>query len=297
MTNPKIQVLLATYNGGKFLPSMLDSLLNQHSVELLLIVSDDGSTDNTLQILDSYVKYFSSIEVHNGPKNGHSANFEYLLTIRKPGIPVAFADQDDIWEPDKLKVLNQNLLTGEPCLIFSKVKVLGTTLEYPTSLNATKYSHLFQNKAMGCTQLLSPEFCLVLDTLKRPNSIDFDWWCYIVAAELGSLRSVESPLLQYRLHDNNTVGIPTTVSRILRIFRGIRQNRSFYSPQFLDGIKAQRTLSYLLPRSSGFEKFRENLKFKNFVSCIREKYFRDSYVENLYISVLVFFHWRKERRG
>jgi glycosyltransferase involved in cell wall biosynthesis len=295
MTPKKIQVLLATLNGENFLKELLESLANQRSVDVHLIVSDDGSADRTLEIINSYAEVFSSVEIHSGPRRGHSANFDYLMTLRRPGIPVAFADQDDIWEPNKLMVLSQSLPKNEPALIFSKVQVLGTNSIYPSSLKAARYSHLFQNKAMGCTQLLTPELCSILDNLQRPISVDFDWWNYIVASELGVPKTIDYPLVKYRLHENNTVGIPSKLTRIKRILCGYLRHRSVLSPQFLGIIDAQGKLSRMISISSGFDGYLKDLNFEKLVRAIREKHFRDSFVENLYVCGLLIVYRMKIR--
>ena len=96
-----VQVLLATYNGAKYLSELLDSLVNQVNVDVHLLVSDDGSVDDTLKLLETFRSKFQSVTIFEGPKLGAAENFASLIQ-RAQGRYVAYADQDDIWMPTKL---------------------------------------------------------------------------------------------------------------------------------------------------------------------------------------------------
>jgi glycosyltransferase involved in cell wall biosynthesis len=102
LDNIEVQVLLATYNGGRYLREFLTSLERQQNVSINLLVSDDGSTDQTLEIVKDFEQHFQSLEILAGPRNGPAANFFFLLS-NSTGEFIALADQDDIWESNHLK--------------------------------------------------------------------------------------------------------------------------------------------------------------------------------------------------
>ena len=91
-----VQVLLATHNGEKYLREFLESLVTQTGVIIELLVSDDNSTDGTIEILKMYEEKFASLSVFNGPEQGPARNFFSLLQKANSDY-VALADQDDIW--------------------------------------------------------------------------------------------------------------------------------------------------------------------------------------------------------
>jgi glycosyltransferase involved in cell wall biosynthesis len=120
---PEVEVLLATYNGELYISEFLDSLSLQNDVRIHLRVSDDGSSDRTLEIVDSYRHLFESCKVFNGPCNGPSANF-FSLIEKATFEFVALADQDDIWLPHHLINAVKRLSESPefPSLTFSAVE-------------------------------------------------------------------------------------------------------------------------------------------------------------------------------
>ena len=99
----KINILMATYNGRRYLRDQIDSILNQTYSDFRLLISDDASTDSTVKILEEYEKKDSRVEIYCHEKNlGVVSNFEFLINkVRSEYF--MFADQDDIWEPDKIE--------------------------------------------------------------------------------------------------------------------------------------------------------------------------------------------------
>ena len=101
-----ISVCIATYNGEKYLAEQLDSILLQVSEEDELIISDDGSTDHTLEILRTYAANYPQIQLLQGPGQGVIANFAFALTHTK-GEVIFLADQDDVWLPNKVTTVTE----------------------------------------------------------------------------------------------------------------------------------------------------------------------------------------------
>src|SRR5947209_4830727 len=114
--NPLISVVLCTYNGGDFLKEQIDSILNQTWDAFELIISDDHSSDNTKNILQTYNAH-PSVRLFFQDKNlGPIKNVEFSLRQTK-GDFIAFSDQDDIWKPEKLETLFSNI--GDRLLVYS----------------------------------------------------------------------------------------------------------------------------------------------------------------------------------
>jgi glycosyltransferase involved in cell wall biosynthesis len=207
-----VDVLLATFNGEKYLAEFLESLSKQKSVHINLIVSDDGSTDRTVEIIKSLSKKFHSVHIYNGPKNGPMKNFFYLLEKSSAKF-VAFADQDDIWLPDHLckSIDRLRCLPQAPALSFSSVNVFrsGSTQTlyiWPKKQVSLKLeSLLFQNLVRGCTIVVNKELIDALDTSNN-EAIMHDWWLALFALTQGYITFGSQPEVNYRLHNNNAIG-------------------------------------------------------------------------------------------
>ena len=223
-----IAVLLATFNGERYLESQIDSILAQIGVNIHLFVRDDGSTDRTMAILNSYKERFPSqvsLVEKKGSKSGHLANFSSLcdFALKTEYQYFSFADQDDIWEKDKLDVSLSNLISVEqlsdslkPVLVHSDLQVVDeeaveiapSFIDYqglpcPTKHNFPQLLH--QNVVTGCTIL----FNRALLSLALPiptNAVIHDFWFAQCAKYMGELLFVNRPLVRYRQHGINAVG-------------------------------------------------------------------------------------------
>ena len=134
---PHVTILLATYNGAQYLSEQLNSIVQQTHKHREIVASDDGSTDLTLDILRQY-----SLQIHQGPGLGVAANFFHLIdNVDETSDYYAFADQDDVWELDKLQRSIEFLETvnkNEPALY------CGRTILVDAMLNPIAHSPLFK---------------------------------------------------------------------------------------------------------------------------------------------------------
>jgi glycosyltransferase involved in cell wall biosynthesis len=229
----KIAILLSTYNGAKFLSEQLDSLLAQSHRNFILVVRDDGSTDDTVAILESYANEHAD-RIHlltaDGKNLGASAGFAFLVDYvlgnkQSLGLESAylmFCDQDDTWFEDKIKKLLAAMLAAEengapslPVLVHSDLEVVaeqntviaesliayqGLEIERNTFPNL-----VISNLVTGCTALINES--LAEKALPIPKgAIMHDWWLALVATAFGKLVYLDMPLVHYRQHDNNTIG-------------------------------------------------------------------------------------------
>lgn len=223
-----VEVLLATYNGEIFLAELLDSLLAQVDVRISLLVSDDGSQDKTLQILDSYKDKFASYKFLKGPQKGPQANFFFLLS-QSTGTYVALCDQDDIWEKNHLKNSVVRLRAVGPSVTFSTVTEFPSGVSKPTRIWPEKVrikrieNILFVNQVRGCTIVMNRSFVEIILRKLPEHAIMHDWWIALVGMSYNCLTFTKIPEVKYRLHLNNVLGgSASTNTRLKRLVKIIR---------------------------------------------------------------------------
>lgn len=223
-----VQVVLATYNGAKFLQEFLLSLQNQNFVRIHLIVGDDGSEDGTLEILESFRSSFYKLTILEGPRKGPAANFFHLLKNVNSEY-VALADQDDVWMPNHL-IDSIELLTVrsvEPQIVYSSVLEFGKLILTHNKWPARRQEHgfesfFFQNYARGCTIVMNRKMVELLSINQNSNlAIMHDWWIALIAKSCGKAIFIREPHIFYRLHANNAVGNKgTTKSKTIKQILG-----------------------------------------------------------------------------
>ena len=218
---PEIDVLLASYNGEKYIAEQIDSILNQTFQDFRLLIRDDGSTDSTPAIIEEYArKYPGKIEVVHDNKGGGNfcRNFFALLEHARADY-VMFCDQDDVWLPRKLEIMLESMKQTEhenpdkAVLVFCGKDIVDENLQSIDGLSginiqSERYSLrqlLIVNCISGCTEMLNGELCRKLGGYSE--AIDFhDWWVGLCAASVGVIRQVPEALVKYRQHSNNVVG-------------------------------------------------------------------------------------------
>lgn len=238
-----VDVLLATYNGAKFLPAQLDSLLAQTHQDFHLLVSDDGSSDDTLEILHRYRSRFAgrmSILTYPGAGAGVIRNFEHLMKAsleRAEAGLVAFCDQDDVWLPHKLQVLVTEMhrmqrrsgFLQEPCMVHSDLAVVddGLATIHPSFASHQRFDParcstttlLSMNQVTGCAMMINRAL-LELALPLPAAAVMHDWWCALLGSG-GRCFFVDEPLVLYRQHGGNQLGARsrTLRSRLMRVWR------------------------------------------------------------------------------
>lgn len=216
----KVDILLATYNGEKYLKEQIDSILGQTHSDFRLLISDDGSTDDTRKILEEYKNKDSRIQVFFQESNlGVVKNFEFLLK-KVESKYYMFSDQDDIWKAEKIEK-SLNKIENDNCdLVYSDLEVvdekLNVTYESYWKLKGIynkikKYNNFeslyLNNFVTGCTIISKKE---LIDTyLPLPNTSKYvlhDYWISLILSQNGKIDYIEEPLIKYRQHKNNKVG-------------------------------------------------------------------------------------------
>lgn len=226
---PKVTILMCTFNGEKYIEDQLDSFQCQTYQNWRLIVSDDGSTDRTLQILNRYKKKWSArkIQIVKGPQQGFSANFMSLLQNKKyRGDYFFLSDQDDVWMPKKIEdyliIFNQrkkvSLVGGYTTYVDPNLSILGNSIKFnhkPCFSNA-----LVQSMFGGNTIAINAKFKKQLESLNIKNVSSHDWLLYILNTFIGNnCYFMKESRIFYRQHPDALVGRNTDFKSICKRFR------------------------------------------------------------------------------
>ncbi|WP_300686403.1 glycosyltransferase [Chryseobacterium sp.] len=214
-----IKILLATYNGEKYITSQINSILNQNGVEVDIVISDDSSKDKTIEIIS---QNYPQIRINqNIPGTGSAAN-NFLkmvdnLNFNENFDYVAFCDQDDIWLPEKMESA-VNFLKKENAQLYCSN--LTKWEESDNSLSVLKkdfpqkkYDYLFEGGSAGCTYVFTKDFALNLQKfLKKADNINWkafshDWLVYFFARTHKYNVVIDSnSYIHYRIHASNVHG-------------------------------------------------------------------------------------------
>ncbi|MBE0649553.1 MAG: glycosyltransferase family 2 protein [Bacteroidales bacterium] len=257
----KIDILLSTYNGEQFLEELLQSLIDQSYSDWRLLVRDDGSTDNTVEILDAFRKkeqerviIFKDDQKNLGPKK----SFEALLQSSTADY-IMFCDQDDVWMKDKVQQTYDKMKTLEqqdpesPVLVFTDLTVVDKNLNvlHPSLWQYTKvkpeninnvYRLLVNNPVVGCTVMINKAAKSV--ALPFPEkAVMHDWWMALNISRKGKAGFVPAPTIFYRLHEKNNLGVSEATGKYYL-------NRIFHFPtmlsQNMNAIKMLNSLDFSL---------------------------------------------------
>ena len=223
MTN-SIAILMATYNGERYLREQIDSILSQSSKQWHLYIHDDGSTDGTLEILNNYAeKHPEWVTVMDYPSQGGALQNFMSLLEKVEADYYMFSDQDDVWHPTKVELSYQAMKVQEaqypdkPIIVHSDVRVVDGNLKllHPSY---RQYGHIYPeavkdfkscviNITLGCAMLFNRKSREV--SLDRPwkHALMHDGWVTTrTFAEEGIVYAMPEALLEYRNHGDNTVG-------------------------------------------------------------------------------------------
>ena len=229
MRDVSITVLLATYNGEKFLDHQLESLWSQSTQDFVVVVRDDGSTDATRAILERHMLRRPdrlAVLPDDGQRNGAKGSFSKLLAAVTTDY-AAFCDQDDEWLPDKLaKSLlavqkaelsggkRPMLCCGDAAVTDAHLRVVGASFWQRHNIDVASGRDLapervvFRNFAIGATTFVNRALIDLCRDIP-PAAVMHDWWCALVAATFGKVLVLDEPLIRYRQHGANAIGSKT----------------------------------------------------------------------------------------
>ncbi len=212
LQQPLISIVLATYNGSKYIREQLDSVLSQTYPNIEIIIVDDGSKDETLKIITDYQHNYDNISLFPNEQNlGYIKTFEKGMLLAK-GEFIALCDQDDFWLPEKIQLLYDNI--EDYLLIYHDSELVDSSLtSYGINFSDKKRMKSFDsclvfvtdNCIPGHTTLIRKK--LVQLATPFPTTIPHDHWLAFVASMNGGVKFLNKPLVRYRNHDANVFGL------------------------------------------------------------------------------------------
>lgn len=248
-----VTVVLATYNGEKYLKEQLDSLLAQKGVKVKILVRDDGSKDATTKILDKYQKK-GLLTWYTGEHLNVQKG--YLDLLKHAGISdyYAFCDQDDVWDEDKLLIAVtelDKLPQDKPAIYYCGQRLVDENLKllstHKVATDRSPYTNFLISNVAGCTAVFNK---VLVDSVNSANP-DFilmhDSWLFKVCLALGGNYYVDASVhISYRQHGNNVAGLNGGIKgkilqakRYINVFEIQKQCKSL-----LDCYKDQMTSEY-----------------------------------------------------
>lgn len=215
---PSVAVIMSTFNGENYLKEQIESILNQINVDVSIFIRDDGSTDNTINIIEEYIRNGAKIDLEIGENCGPGSSFMRKLYSSPDSFEYySYSDQDDIWLPDKLSRSIYCLRENKKQLYMSNLMCIDKDgneigLRNTDIPNINPYSILCSNETNGCTMVFTNQFYRILtDKSKRPDEILFsarchDTWTAIIGVFMDAFVYDYNFTMLYRQHDNNVVG-------------------------------------------------------------------------------------------
>lgn len=293
----KVVVLMSTYNGSRYLAEQLESILSQKGVEVELFIRDDGSQDDTHEVLKQFCCDFIA-----GENLGYVSSFMWLLKNAPDADYYALCDQDDVWDDDKLRIAvsmldsidcnGPKLYTGNARLVDADLKFIVNENKNP---KVSLGSSMAKNFATGCTVVINRD---LLNIIKMHDvgyvSSHDTYLCRVCLAVGGTVVFDDIPHINYRQHSNNTVGSKNSVfGKLKSRIRKLKNDKSH---------SRMRTAEELITIYGNMMKEEDkellcvllnyNKSFLNKLQLIRDKRFSTgNNKENLMFKLAVILNW------
>ena len=251
MNKYTIDILLATYNGEKYIAQQIYSLLAQTHRDWNLYVADDGSTDNTLEIIKSIMSNDDRLNIIEFEKPVKSAakNFWRLLPYSKADFTI-FCDQDDVWLDSKLiellNVADTSFDNTQPCLVYcdtyiydEKLKKITANTLYPITFNSFEDLIFHNGGYQGSSILFNQALKNVAFTHHPKNMYIHDEIITLIAHCFGSVFHLDKPLMLYRIHESNVIGELDDKNIFFRRLNNLLRRNTFviYKPSYISKIE------------------------------------------------------------
>jgi len=271
-----ISVVLALYNGERYIAEQLLSILNQTISNIEIIIVNDKSEDNSLKIVKDVFsqEQFTNFQIIENERNlGVNKSFEIGVKASS-GEYIAFSDQDDVWLPNKLEILSEVLqknshldLVFAPSLILKGDKHKGKL--YPPKREFKKdFFKFFINQMRGASSLVRKTF--LLDVMPFPSEDIYDKWIYFISVYLENNKYIDQPLDFYRVHDANIVGTALKYRPKKDVIRSLESKILFYKT-FQNNIIQNKNYK----QSSTLNAIEEILIFLNsLLACLNSRSYR-----------------------
>lgn len=306
-----VAIIMATYNGEKYVREQIESILASTYTDFEIFIFDDGSRDNTIDIIREYEKlYPSKIHIHQNDTNlGVTTNFLHAVA-RTTMDYIMLCDQDDVWKPDKIaktlkrmKNMESQLGKDLPLAVFTDADIVDAQLNN-ISNSFFKFNHLnpgktdlphilMENKLIGCTVMINSSIRKLLHNYPLPIHAKFhDWWIAIMASSMGKISFINEGTLFYRQHTGNIVGGSGFINYISnRIANFNKQKETLYilrrqADEFLTIYHS------LLPQDSlklvkDFVSLNEMGFFKRRLTILKNGYLKSGFIRNVGLMLIV----------
>lgn len=207
---PFVSIVMATYNGAKFLEAQLDSLIAQTYPNIEIVAVDDCSNDNTFEILERYAAKHSHIRVFRNTANlGYTRNFEKAVSLAT-GEYISFSDQDDIWMPEKTTLLMNAI--GDHPMIYSDSQLVTEDLQplrkHSDLKNQTSFDSCLYFAIDDCVagHSLIMKRSIAVAAMPYPKEAAYDLWLPFFATLYGEIQYLNTAFVQWRQHRSNVTG-------------------------------------------------------------------------------------------
>jgi len=300
-----VGVLLATYNGEKFIGQQIESILAQTYADFKLIIADDCSIDNTYMVADSYkVRFPQKIVLYKNKFPTGSAKGNFFCMFEKYSKEfdyIIFADQDDVWLLQKLekmmfrmKQLEKKYTKNLPLLVHSNLSVTDENLniiyndmEKLTSVNSHSLNRLLvENSITGNSMLINKK---LIEIYKEPKDcIMHDWWFALIASSLGKISFIKETLTLYRQHEKNTLGVSKinifneVKNRVKNYKKEKKRVRENYNLMFKQAQSLYNYYSKDMKQDKKkivkeFLKLKEKNRIEKIISIIRNRFYKSTF--------------------
>jgi len=293
----KIAVLLASYNGVNYIKEQIDSILNQREVGVTIFISDDLSTDKTVEYLQDIYKDFKNIVYLPSGLKFCGAGKNFFRLIRDVDFSsfdfISFVDQDDTWYEDKLIRAIKTIEDKQLDAYSSNVLAFwedGKEMIINKSNSQARYDYLFEAAGPGCTYVLKKDLAIFLqkficDNWEDVNKVELhDWFIYAFARENNYKWHIdEKPSMRYRQHASNQVGANDGLKAKLK-----RLKKVFSSSYRYEIIKILKALN--LEDKYSFSKYIINKSYLNNLLLAKYSFdFRRDKKEKIFLFILFIF--------
>ncbi|MGH2083157.1 glycosyltransferase family 2 protein [Aerococcus urinaeequi] len=299
---PNVQVLLSTYNGERFLETQIESLFEQKDINLSILIRDDGSTDNTINILKKYQNH-NNIEVIFAENVGViDSFFELIQQANLENDYFAFCDQDDFWR--NYKIFNaiekiEEIPEKDSAILYaSSLELVDDKLNpigYSSYRNIkTSFENaLVENVVTGCTAVINKQALKLIKEKKPEFCLMHDWWMYLVISAFGIIIYDEKSSIKYRQHGNNVVGMKNSfftkmIDKINRFMKRTDRDLLIKQAEEFSKLYSQNDYGIYKGELSRFIEHRNNF-LQSMKYSIKMKVYRQNFVDNIFLRLLVFF--------
>lgn len=308
VTENTVAIMMATYNGQKYIKEQIYSLINQSYKDWILFIRDDDSSDETGKIIEQFgqeyeeqiVIVYDKVNKAGGAKNNFAYLHKWVINNYKFNY-FMFCDQDDVWLPEKIENALREMkkceqVNDEPILIHTDLIVVDEKLKiidnsyvryrsiqyYITSINRM----LIQNNVTGCTMLWNKKLNDIVGDMTEKSVVMHDWWIALAACLFGKVIFLKKADILYRQHSSNTVGATkvNSISFILMRLRNLEHVKYTLQASIEQAALLKKRYSTKIDECNmkiltEFCDLREKNKFQKIRSILRYSFYKQGLVQ------------------